>query len=92
MLVGDEAVERHLAALTGEPVAPASEQASAVAASGGPVTAKSAVRTLIAAERAAARQRIEACVAATEPGLARTLAFIAASEASHIPALKEVTT
>lgn len=82
----------HLAALTGEPVAPASEQASAVASSGGPVTAKSAVRTLIAAERAAARQRIEACVAATEPGLARTLAFIAASEASHIPALKDVTT
>lgn len=87
----------HLAALTGEPAAatatsPASAVATAAASSTGPVTAKSAVRTLIAAERAAARQRIEACVAATEPGLARTLAFIAASEASHIPALKDVAT
>ena len=87
----------HLAALTGEPATPTattspSVTASANASSTGPVTAKSAVRTLIAAERAAARQRIEACVGATEPGLARTLAFIAASEASHIPALKDVAT
>jgi len=44
--------------------------------------------SLIKAERAATKARINACVDTTDPELARLLTFIAASEASHVPALK----
>lgn len=47
------------------------------------------LRDLAAAERKAAKERIRACVEADDPQLARTLAFIAASESSHVPALVE---
>lgn len=39
-------------------------------------------------ERAAAARCREHCAQATDPALVRTLAFIAASEASHVPALR----
>lgn len=55
-----------------------------------PETADEALTALVAAERRAMRQRIDACVEASEPGLARTLAFIAASEGSHVPALRDL--
>ena len=48
------------------------------------------VAALIAAERDAARSRIRACVAADDAELARLLAFIGASEASHVPALRDL--
>lgn len=48
------------------------------------------VRDLAAAERSAAKERIAACIDASDPDLARTLAFIAASEASHVPALSDL--
>lgn len=48
------------------------------------------VASLVAAEKAASKARIRACVEAADPELARTLAFIAASEASHVPALKDL--
>jgi hypothetical protein len=53
-----------------------------------PASADEALAALIAAERRAMRQRVDSCVEADEPGLARTLAFIAASEGSHVPALR----
>ena len=40
--------------------------------------------------REAARSRIRACVAADDADLARLLTFIAASEASHVPALRDL--
>lgn len=49
-----------------------------------------ALVSLVKAERRAMRQRIDACVEAQEAGLARTLAFIAASEAAHVPALRDL--
>jgi hypothetical protein len=45
---------------------------------------------LISAERGAARARIRSCVDAEDPELARVLALIAASEAAHVPALRQV--
>lgn len=48
------------------------------------------ISTLSAAEKAASKSRIRSCVDASDPELARTLAFIAASEASHVPALKDL--
>lgn len=47
------------------------------------------LRDLAAAERKATKARIRACVETDDPQLARTLAFIAASESSHVPALVE---
>lgn len=55
-----------------------------------PETADEALAALMSAERQAMRQRIDSCVEADEPGLARTLAFIAASEGSHVPALRDL--
>jgi hypothetical protein len=55
-----------------------------------PATRSAALDLLVASERRAQRERLDACVAAAEPGLARTLAFVGASEASHIPALREL--
>lgn len=49
------------------------------------------ITSLTAAEKAASKARIRACAEASDPELARTLAFIAASEASHVPALKDLT-
>jgi hypothetical protein len=64
-----------------------SSQAPAPAASG---TTQAALAGLIAAERDAARSRVRACVAADDAELARLLAFIGASEASHVPALRDL--
>ena len=55
-----------------------------------PETVEAALVALVSAERRAKRQRIDACVEAGEAGLARTLAFIAASEGSHVPALRDL--
>lgn len=62
--------------------------AEALAPSSAPPSAT--VTGLVAAERDAARSRIRACVAADDAELARLLAFIGASEASHVPALRDV--
>lgn len=70
--------------------------ADALGGSPGPGTATvapsegAAIAALVTAERQAARERIGACVEAGEPGLARLLAFIAASEASHVPVLRSL--
>ena len=72
--------QQHLAAL---------DQADAPASEGAPA-APATIATLVDAERAAARGRIRSCTEAQEPELARVLAFIAASEASHVPALREL--
>jgi hypothetical protein len=53
-------------------------------------TAEAALAGLIAAEREAARSRVRACVAADDAELARLLTFIGASEASHVPALRDL--
>ncbi len=74
--------QAHLAAMT--IAAP-----SAVAMASAP-TPQAAVTALADAERAGALARGNSCRAATGADLARTLAFIAASEASHVPALREV--
>jgi rubrerythrin len=42
------------------------------------------------AERQASRARRTSCGATTDPELARILTFIAASEASHVPALRQL--
>ncbi|MBU6245779.1 MAG: hypothetical protein KGP12_11250 [Actinomycetales bacterium] len=55
-----------------------------------PATAAQALIALADAERTAAQQRREACVAASDGELARILALIAASEAAHVPALGEI--
>ncbi len=68
------------------PGGPATATASALA----PGSARQALELLADAERAASQQRRESCLAATDPNLARTLAFIAASESSHVPALGQV--
>ena len=47
--------------------------------------------SLTAAEKAASKARIRSCVDTTDPELARVLAFICASEASHVPTLKRLT-
>lgn len=49
-----------------------------------------AIGDLLARERSAAKARRRACVAADDPAAARLLALIGASEASHVPALREV--
>ncbi len=49
-----------------------------------------AIAALVTAERRASRDRIDACVEAQDAGLARLLTFIAASEASHVPALRDL--
>lgn len=51
-----------------------------------------AIAALVTAETRASRQRIDACVEADDPGLARLLTFIAASESSHVPALRDLRT
>ena len=54
-----------------------------------PTAPSAVVAELVAAEREATRDRISACVESTEPELTRLLSLIAASEASHVPALRE---
>ena len=56
-----------------------------------PASPAAAIASLVAAERTASRDRIRSCVAADSPESARLLAFIAASEASHVPALRDLT-
>lgn len=72
----------HLDALGGAP-----EQATPTA---GSATTASLVADLISAERAASEERITACVDARDPEMARLLSFIAASEAAHVPALRDL--
>lgn len=87
-------LEQHRAHLAA--VAPGQE--SAQPATQGPAnptaapidSAAAALQILAEAERAASQQRREACGAAADPELARVLAFISASEASHVPALGQV--
>jgi hypothetical protein len=81
-------MDQHRAHLAAMAIAPSSAPPS----TGVPVpgSARQAVTALADAERAATQQRGQACVDAMDPALARTLAFIAASEASHVPALGQV--
>ena len=53
-------------------------------------SASAGLSELPRAERQASRSRVRACEDAQEPELARLLAFIAASEAAHVPALRDV--
>lgn len=81
----------HLAAVAGpDATAAAATDASATAAAV-PATATGAVRALAAAERAAAKERGEACEAAAGAELARLLALVAASEAGHAAYLQATT-
>jgi hypothetical protein len=61
---------------------------------GGSATAQATpgamVTALVQAERAASRRRIAACVDEADAERARLLAFVAASEAAHAPALRRV--
>jgi hypothetical protein len=72
----------HLAALGGS-AAPASAPSP-------PASVAAAITDLIGAERAAAKARVDSCVAAGDPELARLLTMIGASEAAHVPALREL--
>lgn len=56
-------------------------------ASGSPTAAATGIRNLRRLEAAAAKQRIDACAAATATDLAELLARIGASEAGHVAAL-----
>jgi len=83
--------DQHLQHLTA--LGSAAPEGSAPALSGSASTtsassAKATLQSLIDAETSAAQQRADAAVTATDPQQARTLTFIAASEASHVPALK----
>ena len=53
-----------------------------------PATLGAALTALAGTEREASRSRIRACVDAADPERARLLSIIAASEASHVPALR----
>jgi hypothetical protein len=77
--------QEHLAALGVEAPAAASSTA-AMAATG----LEAAILGLMEAERQASRARRTSCGATADPELARTLTFIAASEASHVPALRQL--
>jgi len=69
---------------------PTSGPSTAPPSSDLPETAEEALAALVSAEKRATRQRIDACVEATDAGLARTLAFIAASEGSHASELRDL--
>jgi hypothetical protein len=73
---------QHRDALGGSDAEPASVTA--------PRSLDEALGALLDAERAAARSRVRACVAATNAESARLLSLIAASEASHVPALRDL--
>jgi hypothetical protein len=81
---------QHVTALGGTPPGTSPSTAVVPGFPGPSAGQQSIIQALIVAERSAAAQRIEACVAATDPTAARTLTFIAASEASHLPALKDL--
>ena len=55
-----------------------------------PSDLSAAIAALRQAELTAALERRESCLLASEPDFVRTLTFIAASEASHVAALKTV--
>ena len=73
---------QHRDALGGAPPATAAETLAS--------SLDAAIAGLMTRERAAARARRRACVEAEDPASARLLALIGASEASHVPALREV--
>lgn len=62
--------------------------ATSTGAASVPATLTAALTALAATEREASRSRVRACVAAGDPENARVLSLIAASEASHVPALR----
>ncbi len=64
---------------TAEPTAPSA-----------PGTVAAVIDGLIDAEREASRARIRSCTDADDPELARLLVFVGASEASHVPALRDL--
>ena len=69
-------------------LAPGSTAATTPSAGGpsGDIT----VATLLDAEQVAVKSRIRACTQAQDADLARLLAFIGASEAGHVPALRSL--
>ena len=58
--------------------------------SAAPPTLATALAELITAERKAGKARVRACVAAGNAETARLLTLIAASEAAHVPALRDL--
>ena len=54
------------------------------------VAPRPAIGELIARERAAAELRVETALTSNEPTTVRALTFIAASESSHIPELRDL--
>jgi hypothetical protein len=76
----------HLSALGGGQLNASAEGVPGAA----PQPLQASISTLLDAERQAARDRIRSCVEATDMDLSRTLAFIGASEASHVPALRDL--
>lgn len=77
---------QHAAALS--PAASPRPRATSTPVDPVPEGQNAVLSSLIAAEREAMKERIAACVAAEDAELARTLAFIGASEGSHVPALR----
>ncbi|MCX6431625.1 MAG: hypothetical protein NTX29_02175 [Actinobacteria bacterium] len=55
-----------------------------------PADITAALAALVSAEHAASRDRIRACVDSPDPETARLLALIGASEAAHVPALRDL--
>jgi hypothetical protein len=53
-------------------------------------TWQAALADLVDAERVASKSRIRACVESADPETARLLTLIGASEAAHVPALREL--
>ncbi len=81
---------QHVIALGGTPPDTSPSTAVVPGFPGPSAGQQSIIQALSVAERSAASQRVEACVVATDGAMARTLTFIAASEASHLPALKDL--
>lgn len=87
-------LEQHRAHLAVVAPGEASSQDAAAPTAAAPAatSAGQMVGALAEAERVASQERRQACREAADPELARILAFIAASEASHVPALGQVPT
>ncbi len=66
--------------------------ANAAAEVTAPADITAALAALVSAEHVASRDRIRACVDSPDPETARLLALIGASEAAHVPALRDLRT
>lgn len=88
----DQHVEHGARLRPGSALAPTPEAGSSTGtgASEAPRTSRQILTSLLAAERAAVRQRQEACDRAETPDLARVLALVAASEAQHAAVLRDL--